>query len=126
MKEKLMDGITVLSQGTKTEGLSISQGIILIVLASVMLLLCMVALFLYFRDRDYDWELLPVFVPIFMIAAISIIVVTSLNIGSKKEVKTYKVTINETVNFKEFDSKYEVLEKDGEIYTITLRDNSKK
>ena len=37
------------------------------------------------------------------------------------EYTQYKVTISDTVNFVEFNEKYEVLEQDGKIYTIKER-----
>ena len=33
----------------------------------------------------------------------------------------YKVTIDDTVNFKEFNDRYEIKDQDGEIYTIVER-----
>lgn len=35
--------------------------------------------------------------------------------------ETYDVTIDESVSFREFDEKYEVVERNGEIYTIKER-----
>ena len=40
---------------------------------------------------------------------------------STGEYTRYKVTISDTVNFVEFNEKYEVLEQDGKIYTIKER-----
>ena len=40
---------------------------------------------------------------------------------STEEYTRYKVTISDTVNFVEFNEKYEVLEQDGKIYTIKER-----
>lgn len=76
-----------------------------------------------------------VFNDFFADAKINIIVsiVVAIIIGSvigyiiwnydKKEVlpETYDVTIDESVSFREFDKKYEVIERNGEIYTIKER-----
>ena len=37
--------------------------------------------------------------------------------------KTYDVFIDESVSFRDFDEKYEVVERNGEIYTIKARDS---
>lgn len=37
---------------------------------------------------------------------------------------TYKVTISDEVNFVEFNNKYEIIDKDGLIYTIKERENN--
>lgn len=37
--------------------------------------------------------------------------------------ETYNVLIDESVSFRDFDEKYEVVERNGEIYTIKARDN---
>lgn len=36
--------------------------------------------------------------------------------------ETYDVLIDESVSFRDFDEKYEVVERNGEIYTIKARD----
>lgn len=42
------------------------------------------------------------------------------------EYTQYKVIISDTVNFVEFNDKYEILEQDGEIYTVKERDKNIK
>lgn len=37
--------------------------------------------------------------------------------------ETYKVTISDTVNFNEFNERYEIIDQEGLIYTITERTN---
>ena len=37
--------------------------------------------------------------------------------------ETYDVSIDESVSFRDFDEKYEVVERNGEIYTIKARDS---
>lgn len=37
---------------------------------------------------------------------------------------TYKVTISDEVNFVEFNNKYEIIDKDGLIYTIKEKENN--
>ena len=41
----------------------------------------------------------------------------------KKEIVQYKVTIDETVSFVEFHKKYEIIDQEGEIYTIQEKYN---
>lgn len=35
----------------------------------------------------------------------------------------YKVTISDNVSFKEFNEKYEVIKKEGDIFTVEMREN---
>lgn len=35
----------------------------------------------------------------------------------------YKVTISNEVKFNEFNEKYEIIKKDGKIYTVEMREN---
>lgn len=37
---------------------------------------------------------------------------------------TYKVTISDEVNFVEFDNKYEIIDQDGLIYTISEKEKN--
>lgn len=39
-------------------------------------------------------------------------------------IPTYKVIIEDSVNFNEFNEKYEIIEQDGKIYTIKEREDS--
>lgn len=55
-----------------------------------------------------------------MIAAI-IVCVTAKEVPTGKTI--YQVTISDSVNFKDFNEKYEIIEQDGKIYTIKERDN---
>lgn len=36
----------------------------------------------------------------------------------------YKVTISNEVKFNEFNEKYEIIRKDGKIYTVEIRENN--
>lgn len=39
-------------------------------------------------------------------------------------IPTYKVIIEDSVNFNEFNEKYEIIEQDGKIYTIKEREDN--
>lgn len=39
------------------------------------------------------------------------------------EYKEYKVTIDNEVSFKEFNERYEIINQEGEIYTIIEKNN---
>ena len=59
-----------------------------------------------------------------LIYVVEIIIAIVMDINSQVptgEYTKYKVTISDTVNFVEFNEKYEVLEQDGKIYTIKER-----
>lgn len=42
--------------------------------------------------------------------------------GETKEQTQYKVILDDTVNYKEFTEKYEVIDQEGQIYTIIERE----
>ena len=42
--------------------------------------------------------------------------------ANKAPTTYYKVTIDDTVNFKEFNDRYEITDQDGEIYTIVEKE----
>lgn len=45
---------------------------------------------------------------------------------TSKEITTYEVTISEEVLFKDFTSKYEIIEQRGDIYVIKEREENKQ
>ena len=61
----------------------------------------------------------------FVLALITFFPISVLNSTSTKELDhyEYKVTIDDSVPMKEFLSKYEIINQEGEIFTIVEREN---
>ena len=48
---------------------------------------------------------------------------SSIKYIGRIEYKEYKVTIDNEVSFKEFNERYEIINQEGEIYTIIEKNN---
>jgi hypothetical protein len=107
----MMDGITVLSQET-VSALSLA-----IPLGALSLLLFIVSFWLtikMFCDGEDGVAMLSI---VATVAAGFLVVVCTIDAFDPPET-TYKVTIDESVSFQEFQERYEIVEQDGLIYTI--------
>ena len=60
----------------------------------------------------------------FAIAGLSIFLVSAPAAFSQSKITYYEITITDDMNFKEFDTKYEVIKQRGEIYTVVLKENN--
>ena len=62
----------------------------------------------------------------FVLALITFFPISVLNSTSTKELDhyEYKVTIDDSIPMKEFLSKYEIINQEGEIFTIVERENT--
>lgn len=58
---------------------------------------------------------------IFAIVAGALAVILFCNIPEKKYETRYQVTVDDTVSMNEFQSKYEIIEVEGKIYTVRER-----
>ena len=47
-------------------------------------------------------------------------------LSNSAEITTYEVTISDEVSFKDFTSKYEIIEQRGEIYIVKERQTNNK
>ena len=107
-----MEGITILSATTTTLG--ITWGL------AIVLALIVFAIFLLFDPLDEKefsvWRIgCAIMVAIFSFSILALFCVDTT------EVAQYKVLIDETVSFVEFNEKFEVVDQEGEIYTIRER-----
>lgn len=113
----MLEGITVLNQSTGPIGITfVMIGLIIVGLIVV------VKIFPYAIDHcDSDFAIALVG----LIGTILIIVgaVVTISFGSDLGVTKYEVTISDEVNFKDFEERYEIVDKNGEIYTIIEKDN---
>lgn len=104
-----MEGITILSVATTTLG--ISWGL------AILLTFVVFAFFLIFDPLDTEefngWR-----IGLATVVAILLFGVLALFCVDATEVAQYKVIIDESVSFVEFNEKYKVIDQEGEIYTI--------
>lgn len=112
-----MNGITILDIGKyyirNTGGFNIWFLISLI--AAIMFL----AIFIYSAITCGSNEADCFISSCFMIIAIACCVLTWRHLGGEEiTVPKYKVIIDDSVNYKDFANKYEVIKQEGQIYTI--------
>ena len=55
-----------------------------------------------------------------------IININGMILSNSAEITTYEVTISDEVSFKDFTSKYEIIEQRGEIYIVKERQTNNK
>ena len=111
----MIEGVEILSVVDYT-----TDNIILISLLSLMVVLTITAIILtiiYMIEYSEFNGIVAVVLIIFCIV-IGISIVGIIHTARHFNEKAYKVTISNEVSFKEFTDKYEVVDQDGEIYTI--------
>lgn len=59
--------------------------------------------------------------PVFLVACIVLAIICGCLIPERKYETHYQVTVNNSVSMNEFQSKYEIIEVEGKIYTIRER-----
>lgn len=111
----MLEGIKVLSEST----VDLSKGgLAMIILGCVGLITFVMLLILAIRDENPPVGILAI------IAGFLMVIVIILGISDYREGTStkYKVTIDDTVNFKEFNDRYEIKDQDGKIYTIVEKE----
>lgn len=107
-----MEGVTILSTGTAMLGIGWGMAIILaLVVFAIMYVFDPL-------DDDFEWR---IGFAIFMFV-LSFLLLAFLAVDTT-EVTEYKVTIDDSVKYVEFTEKYEVIDQEGEIYTVRERTN---
>lgn len=102
-----MEGVTILSTATVILGISWGTAIIFALIASL------VTYALNPMEKDFGWRIgCATFVFI-----LSFVVLAFVSVDTT-EVTEYKVTIDDSVKYVEFTEKYEVIDQEGEIYTV--------
>ena len=102
-----MEGVTILSIGTAMLGLSWHTAII------ICLFLFAIIYALNPWEADFGWRIgcaIYVFVLSLIVLAVGAVDTT--------EVTEYKVIIDDSVKYVEFTEKYEIIDQEGEIYTV--------
>lgn len=105
-----MEGVTILSTGTAMLGISWGWAILLALLVFVII---------YAFDPlgdGFDWRIgFATFMFVLSFLSLAFLAVDTT------EVTEYKVTIDDSVKYVEFTEKYEVIDQEGEIYTVRER-----
>lgn len=109
-----MNGIEILSTSTESEFLVVPFLLITIftMFAFVVIDLC--------EHGDVDFVVIPACLGLVFGACIYGLIFHEI---FPTEYNTYKVTISENVSMTEFYEKYEILDVDGQIYTVRERDS---
>lgn len=111
----MLEGIRVLSENTVDNRL----GYIILFWLCILLCIASVVVLIYsLKDKDFG---LSFICTIFILFGIVFMIFNIKGINTEPHTK-YKVTIDNTVNFKEFNDRYEIKDQDGEIYTIVERE----
>lgn len=111
----MLEGIRVLSEST----VDLSKGgIAMIILGCVGLITFVMLLILAIRDENPPVGILAIIAGILMV----FLIIVGISDYRKGTLTKYKVTIDDTVDFKEFNDRYEIKDQDGEIYTIVERE----
>ncbi len=113
---ELMEGLTLLATDTVGND-SVFLLVVLIGLCAMLFGLGIVSIILMvnaFKEDEFGAGIL-----MFMLAVFAIVVASiGIYAAAKPQETVYKVTIDESVSFVEFNERYEVIEQDGVIYTI--------
>lgn len=110
-----MEGIEILSVGEEI----IRSGFNWTAAAIAFIVLGIIGALVYFAEGGIDkTSAIIITLIIGLVFAFPIGFATSPQVGS---IPTYKVTIEDSVNFNEFNEKYEIIEQDGKIYTVKER-----
>lgn len=111
-----MQGVTILSETVVSP--CIVAGIFILI-CSIVAVLFMVACIVYMIKYG---ELFPMIIPaivcLLAACAFGYVSISELN---KQPYTKYKVTVDDSVSFKEFTDKYEILNQDGLVYEVRER-----
>lgn len=115
-----MDGVTILNTITSNECGEIAGAMLLISAFTFLIFLLMYIIGCIAGDSDKPVILCVTFLIISLISAVIGIILAH----NSEELTTYEVTISEEVSFKDFTSKYEIIEQRGEIYIVKERESN--
>jgi hypothetical protein len=109
-----MEGVTILSATTVTLGIPWGAAILiaLVVFAFMFLLLSILAV-----DEPIEFLFAGI---VALFATVIALIPLWISIGTT-EVTEYKVIIDDSIKYVEFMEKYEVIDQEGEIYTVRER-----
>lgn len=115
MADYLMDGVKILNTNPPEQ----SGSLFIYIIGCISISFIIVGLSIIATDVCSDKKLNIILSVILALIFGSVLGGATWYNQSKNSLpETYDVTIDESVSFREFDEKYEVVERNGEIYTI--------
>ena len=121
-----MDGVTILN--TITENVSNTAGLVAILIFSIVEIIISFIAIIAVSNKFSEFNGFVIAFVITGIAGILFVIVSILELNAPpQEPQTlYEVTISDEVSFKDFTSKYEIIEQRGEIYVVKERERNDK
>ncbi len=126
-----MEGITILTEAT---GMGLKETFILILVHLLSILFSILVMVIGFEWLENKFDLKDWFYKIItVVGVISAIcfccfITYSCHNLLAEDYNSYKITIDDSVSFNEFNEKYKVLKQEGEIFTVVereVKDNDK-
>lgn len=120
-----MDGVTILN--TITENVSNTAGLVVLLILSIVVIILSFIAIIVVSDKFSEFDGFIIAFIITGIIGILFVIVLILELNTPQEPQTlYEVTISDEVSFKDFTSKYEIIEQRGEIYIVKERQTNNK
>lgn len=121
-----MDGVTILN--TITENVSNTAGLVVALIFSIVVIISSFIAIIVVSDKFSEFN---GFVIAYIITGIVgilfvILLILELNTQPQEPQTLYEITISDEVSFKDFTSKYEIIEQRGEIYVVKERERNDK
>ena len=113
-----MDGVTILNTITENECGEIAEIMLLIGIFAFLISVLMHIISYIGDDSNKPIILCVTFFIVSLISTVIGIILAS----NSTEITTYEVAISDEVSFKDFTSKYEIIEQRGEIYIVKERE----
>lgn len=111
----MLEGIKVLSENTVDNRL----GYIVLLWLSIFLCVATIVVLIHcLKSKEFGLSFVCIIV---ILTQIGLMIFETKHINSESYTE-YKVIIDDTVNLKEFNDRYEIKDQDGEIYTIVERE----
>lgn len=119
-----MDGVTILN--TITENISNIESFVMLLFFSIALIILLLVAIVLASDGFSEINgYVITYITVEIVAIILLVLsIMELNTTPEKSQILYEVTISEEVSFKDFTSKYEIIEQRGEIYIVKERESN--
>ena len=117
-----MDGVTILN--TITENVSNTAGLVVALILSIVVTILSFIAIIVVSDKfsEFDGFTIPFIVTGIFGILFVIVSILELNTPPQEPQTLYEVTISDEVSFKDFTSKYEIIEQRGKIYIVKERE----
>ena len=113
----MMEGIKILSMEEVVSKTRFNSEIALIAAIVVFLILIMIGIFT--SIKEHNWSNLMITFVISLFGSFCLAIIVGHAFEKPAEYTTqYKVIVSDEVSFVDFHEKYEIIEQDGEIFTI--------